>query len=179
MWCASRRPPLGVRLFLSHFAVSLRFLPRPSCQPFSQALSCESYFLSVNRWRESGAPTTTTPLFRAQMSESRPRKRGREGKDVPFDIESLNKFLGSEEELLRNKAKACRRQHLRAPPPHPHGTREGSPSVPRCPPFLRKSSTAISSPTRLRQQRSTPASLLSLRTRRRSTTALWPTCRSS
>jgi len=39
------------------------------------------------------------------MSESRPRKRGREGKDVPFDIESLNKFLGSEEELLRNKAK--------------------------------------------------------------------------
>ena len=39
------------------------------------------------------------------MSDSRPRKRGREGKDVPFDIESLNKFLGSEEELLRNKAK--------------------------------------------------------------------------
>ena len=25
VWCASRRPPLGVRLFLSHFAVSLRF----------------------------------------------------------------------------------------------------------------------------------------------------------
>ena len=39
MWCASRRPPLGVRLFLSLFAVSLRFSLRPSCHlavaPFS------------------------------------------------------------------------------------------------------------------------------------------------
>ena len=39
VWCASRRPPLGVRLFLSHFAVSLRFSLQPSCHlavsPFS------------------------------------------------------------------------------------------------------------------------------------------------
>ena len=39
MWCASRRPPLGVRLFLSLFAVSLRFSLQPSCHlavsPFS------------------------------------------------------------------------------------------------------------------------------------------------
>ena len=31
VWCASRRPPLGVRLFLSLFAVSLRFSLQPSC----------------------------------------------------------------------------------------------------------------------------------------------------
>ena len=31
MWCASRRPPLGVRLFLSLFAVSRRFSLQPSC----------------------------------------------------------------------------------------------------------------------------------------------------
>ena len=31
VWCASRRPPLGVRLFLSLFAVSRRFSLRPSC----------------------------------------------------------------------------------------------------------------------------------------------------
>merc|ERR1711967_228542 len=33
VWCASRRPPLGVRLFLSLFAVSRRFSLRPSCGP--------------------------------------------------------------------------------------------------------------------------------------------------
>ena len=31
VWCASRRPPLGVRLFLSLFAVSRRFSLQPSC----------------------------------------------------------------------------------------------------------------------------------------------------
>ena len=31
VWCASHRPPLGVRLFLSHFAVS----PFASCSPLS------------------------------------------------------------------------------------------------------------------------------------------------
>merc|ERR1712086_832773 len=39
VWCASRRPPLGVRLFLSLFAVLLRFSLQPSCHlavaPFS------------------------------------------------------------------------------------------------------------------------------------------------
>merc|ERR1712070_771403 len=39
VWCASRRPPLGVRLFLSLFAVSRRFSLQPSCHlavvPFS------------------------------------------------------------------------------------------------------------------------------------------------
>ena len=30
VWCASRRPPLGVRLFLSPFAVSLRISLQPS-----------------------------------------------------------------------------------------------------------------------------------------------------
>merc|ERR1712021_126876 len=30
VWCTSRRPPLGVRLFLSLFAVSLRLSLRPS-----------------------------------------------------------------------------------------------------------------------------------------------------
>ena len=39
VWCASHRPPLGVRLFLSHFAVSPRFSLQPSCHlavsPFS------------------------------------------------------------------------------------------------------------------------------------------------
>ena len=39
VWCASLRPPLGVRLFLSLFAVSLRFSLQPSCHlavaPFS------------------------------------------------------------------------------------------------------------------------------------------------
>ena len=29
MWCASRRPPLGVRLFLSLFAISLRSTSPP------------------------------------------------------------------------------------------------------------------------------------------------------
>ena len=39
VWCASRRPPLGVRLFLCLFAVSLRFSLQSSCHlavaPFS------------------------------------------------------------------------------------------------------------------------------------------------
>ena len=39
VWCASRRPPLGVRLFLSLFAASRRFSLQPSCHlavaPFS------------------------------------------------------------------------------------------------------------------------------------------------
>jgi len=54
VWCASRRPPLGVRLFLSLFAVSRRFLLRPSCHlavvPFSscsRALPCRFFLCRV------------------------------------------------------------------------------------------------------------------------------------
>merc|ERR1711935_1120108 len=52
VWCTSRRPPLGVRLFLSLFAVSLRFSLRPSCHlavaPFSSfSPSCRFFLCRV------------------------------------------------------------------------------------------------------------------------------------
>merc|ERR1712153_173290 len=55
-WCASRRPPLGVRLFLSLLAVSLRFSLQPSCHlavaPFS---SCSPLSLLLLSRRFSSA----------------------------------------------------------------------------------------------------------------------------
>merc|ERR1711935_421576 len=49
VWCTSHRPPLGVRLFLSLFAVSLRFSLRPSCHlavaPFSSCSPSCRFFL--------------------------------------------------------------------------------------------------------------------------------------
>ena len=61
MWCASRRPPLGVRLFLSHFAVSLRFSLQPSCHlavsPFSSCSPLSLLPLS----RRSPLPRSATP----------------------------------------------------------------------------------------------------------------------
>ena len=57
VWCASRRPPLGVRLFLSLFAVSRRFSLQPSCHlavvplssffPLSLLLLSQSVTLSL------------------------------------------------------------------------------------------------------------------------------------
>ena len=61
VWCASRRPPLGVRLFLSHFAVSLRFSLQPSCHlavsPFSSCSPLSHLPLS----RRSPLPRSAPP----------------------------------------------------------------------------------------------------------------------
>ena len=74
VWCASRRPPLGVRLFLSLFAVSLRFSLRPSCHlavaPFS---SCSPLsLLPLSRRsplsRSATPPPPAGPLFSRLLS---------------------------------------------------------------------------------------------------------------
>ena len=61
VWCTSRRPPLGVRLFLSLFAVSLRFSLRSSCHlavvPFSSCSPLSLLPLS----RRSPLPRSATP----------------------------------------------------------------------------------------------------------------------
>merc|ERR1712021_256794 len=64
VWCASRRPPLGVRLFLSLFAVSRRFLLRPSCHLSVVPLSsfsplCLMSLLPLSR--RSPLPRSATP----------------------------------------------------------------------------------------------------------------------
>merc|ERR1711935_1274927 len=61
VWCASRRPPLGVRLFLSHFAVSLRFLPRPSCHLSVVPLSSFSLLSLLPLSRRSPLSRSATP----------------------------------------------------------------------------------------------------------------------
>ena len=61
VWCASRRPPLGVRLFLSHFAVSLRFLPRPSCHLSVVPLSSFSLLSLLPLSRRSPLPRSAPP----------------------------------------------------------------------------------------------------------------------
>merc|ERR1712086_476778 len=62
VWCASRRPPLGVRLFLSLFAVSRRFSLQPSCHlavsPFS---SCSPLSLLLLSRRSPLPRSATTP----------------------------------------------------------------------------------------------------------------------
>ena len=74
VWCASRRPPLGVRLFLSLFAVSLRFSLQPSCHlavaPFS---SCSPLsLLPLSRRsplpRSAPPPPPAVPLFSRLLS---------------------------------------------------------------------------------------------------------------
>ena len=74
VWCASHRPPLGVRLFLSHFAVSLRFSLQPSCHlavaPFS---SCSPLsLLPLSRRsplpRSATAPPPADPLLSLLLS---------------------------------------------------------------------------------------------------------------
>merc|ERR1712185_332544 len=59
--CASRRPPLGVRLFLSLFAFSLRFSLQPSCHlavaPFSSCSPLSLLPLS----RRSPLPRSAPP----------------------------------------------------------------------------------------------------------------------
>ena len=73
VWCASRRPPLGVRLFLSLFAVSLRFslqqghlavAPFSSCSPLS--------LLPLSRRsplpRSAPPPPPAVPLFSRLLS---------------------------------------------------------------------------------------------------------------
>merc|ERR1712021_145687 len=61
VWCASRRPPLGVRLFLSLFAVSRRFSLQPSCHlavvPLSSFFPLSLLLLS----RRSPLPRSATP----------------------------------------------------------------------------------------------------------------------
>merc|ERR1712086_808475 len=61
VWCASLRPPLGVRLFLSLFAVSRRFSLQPSCHlavsPFSSCYPLSLLPLS----RRSPLPRSVTP----------------------------------------------------------------------------------------------------------------------
>ena len=69
MWCASRRPPLGVRLFLSLFAVSRRFSLRPSCHlavaPFSSFFPLSLLLLSRRSplLRSAAPPPPAGPLF--------------------------------------------------------------------------------------------------------------------
>ena len=69
MWCASRRPPLGVRLFLSHFAVSRRFSLQPSCHlavsPFSSCSPLSPLPLSRRSPlpRSAPPPPPAVPLF--------------------------------------------------------------------------------------------------------------------
>merc|ERR1712086_1133179 len=61
VWCASRRPPLGVRLFLSLFAVSRRFSLQPSYHlavvPLSSFFPLSLLLLS----RRSPLPRSATP----------------------------------------------------------------------------------------------------------------------
>merc|ERR1711935_709428 len=62
VWCTSRRPPLGVRLFLSLFAVSRRFRSlQPSCHlavvPLSSFFPLSLLLLS----RRSPLPRSATP----------------------------------------------------------------------------------------------------------------------
>ena len=61
VWCASHRPPLGVRLFLSHFAVSLRFLPRPSCHLSVVPLSRSRKERKQTRQTRDGTRTGSPP----------------------------------------------------------------------------------------------------------------------
>merc|ERR1712021_127279 len=61
VWCTSHRPPLGVRLFLSLFAVSRRFSLQPACHlavaPFSSCSPLSLLPLS----RRSPLPRSATP----------------------------------------------------------------------------------------------------------------------
>merc|ERR1711935_446196 len=70
VWCASLRPPLGVRLFLSLFAVSRRFSLQPSCHlavaPFS---SC--YPLSLLPPSRRSPCCISWPLESIELSSSK------------------------------------------------------------------------------------------------------------
>ena len=61
MWCASHRPPLGVRLFLSLFAVSRRFSLQPSCHLAVVPLSSFSLLSLLPLSRRSPLPHPATP----------------------------------------------------------------------------------------------------------------------
>merc|ERR1712086_404359 len=61
VWCASRRPPLGVRLFLSLFAVSLRFSLQPSCHLSVVPLSSFSLLSLLPLSRRSPLPRSAPP----------------------------------------------------------------------------------------------------------------------
>ena len=84
MWCASRRPPLGVCLFLSLFAVSRRFSLQPSCHlaiaPFS---SCSPLWLSL------------LPL------KSKKENRQPKGGILPLDRVGLREILFTEKDLCK------------------------------------------------------------------------------
>merc|ERR1711935_509496 len=73
VWCASRRPPLGVRLFLSLFAVSRRFSLQPSCHLAAGPLSSFSPLslppLSLRSLLpRPAAPPPAGPLFSRLLS---------------------------------------------------------------------------------------------------------------
>merc|ERR1712021_117911 len=73
VWCASRRPPLGVRLFLSLFAVSRRFSLQPSCHLAAVPLSSFSPLslppLSLRSLLpRPAAPPPAGPLFSRLLS---------------------------------------------------------------------------------------------------------------
>merc|ERR1712086_1144873 len=60
VWCASLRPPMGVRLFLSLFAVSRRFSLQPSCHPAVVPLSSFSLLSLLPLSRRSPLPRPAT-----------------------------------------------------------------------------------------------------------------------
>merc|ERR1712153_206505 len=72
VWCASRRPPLGVRLFLSLFAVSRRFSLQPSCHlavvPLSSFFPLSLLLLS----RRSPLPFPCSHCFLRLSAQLRP-----------------------------------------------------------------------------------------------------------
>ena len=74
VWCASRRPPLGVRLFLSLFAVPRRFSLQPSCHlavfPLSSfsLLSLLPLSLRSPLPRSATTPTPAEPLLSRLLS---------------------------------------------------------------------------------------------------------------
>ena len=61
MWCASRRPPWGVCLFVSLFAVSRRFSLQPSCHLAAVPLSSVSPLSLPPLSRRSLLPRPATP----------------------------------------------------------------------------------------------------------------------
>ena len=68
MWCASRRPPLGVRLFrqfLSPFAVPRRFSLQPSCH-----LAVVSFSLCSPIEEDAIARAAWTALLEREMNEA-------------------------------------------------------------------------------------------------------------
>ena len=69
VWCASRRPPLGVCLFLSLFAVPLRFSLQPSCHLAVFPLS--SFYLSQLTAHSSEKNSNKTTLSHSTQARHR------------------------------------------------------------------------------------------------------------